>query len=167
MDINDGLHRRAVREFDIVEETAAQKRVRQFLFIVRGNDNDRALDRFYGFLCFIHKEFHAIEFLKQVVWKLDIGLVNFVDQKNGQLRRGERFPKLALLDVIFDVVDAFITQLAIAQTGNGVIFIQALMGLGRGFDVPFNQRRVERGCYFLRKDGFAGAGFAFNEKRAA
>src|SRR3546814_15942958 len=45
MHIHNGLHRFPVREFDIMEETPAQESIRQFLLIIRCDDDDRA------FLC--------------------------------------------------------------------------------------------------------------------
>src|SRR3546814_2243121 len=44
-DLDDFGHRVAVGEFDVMEEAAAHKGVGQFLFIVRGDDDDRAFLR--------------------------------------------------------------------------------------------------------------------------
>src|SRR3546814_9632080 len=74
---------------------------------------------------------------------LDIGLVDLVDQQDGQARRGECLPQLALLDVVADVMDPFLAQLAVAQTGHRIIFIEALLCLGSRFHVPFDQRSEE------------------------
>jgi hypothetical protein len=45
----------------------------------------------------------------------------------------------ALDDVIADVVDLGVAQLGIAQAGYRIVFIQAVLGLGGGFDRPDNQ----------------------------
>ena len=129
MDVDNRLHRFAVGELDIVEETTAKERVGQFLFIVGGNDHDRSLYRANGFVRLVNVELHPIQFLQQIVGEFDIGLVDFVDQQHGQLFRCERLPQLAALDVIANVVNAFIAQLAIAQTGYRIIFVKALMRL--------------------------------------
>ena len=86
MDVDDRLHRLAVGELDVVEEAAAQERVGQFLFVVRGDDDDRAFDGLHRFAGLVDVELHPIEFLQQVVRKLDVGLVDLVDQQDGQLR---------------------------------------------------------------------------------
>ena len=112
-------------------------------------------------------EGHAIEFLQQVVGKFDIGLVDLVDQQHRQARRGESLPQLALADIIGNVVDARVAQLPVAQAGDGVIFVQALMRLGRRFDVPFDQRRVERLRDFLRQHRLARARLPLHQQRAA
>ena len=41
MHVDDRVHRRRVREADVVEEAAAQEGVGQFLLVVRGDDHDR------------------------------------------------------------------------------------------------------------------------------
>ena len=116
---------------------------------------------------FVNVKAHPVDFLKQIVWKLDIGLVDFVDQQNGQLRAFKCFPKLSLLNVVANVVDAFIAQLAVAQAGNGIIFIQALMRFGRGLNVPGDQRGIERLGYFFCQHGFTSARFTLHEKGAS
>src|SRR3546814_17464041 len=90
-------------------------------------------------------ELHAVEFLQQVVWKLDIGLVDLVDQQHGQGGGGEGFPQLAATDVIGGVVNALVAQLAVSKAGAGVIFVKALLRIGGGFDLPFAQRCAEGG----------------------
>ncbi len=69
-----------VRKTDIVKKTSAQECVREFFFVIGRDDHDRTLFCNDGFACFIDKKLHLIEFLKKIVWKLYIGLVNFIDQ---------------------------------------------------------------------------------------
>jgi hypothetical protein len=57
-------------------------------------------------------------------------------------------------------------QLAVAQAAHGVVFIQALLRLGGGLDVPLQQRHVQRLGHFLGQHGLAGAGLALDEQRA-
>ncbi len=167
MNIDDRLHRVAIRKLDIVKETAAQESVGQFLFIVRCDHHNRPLDRAHGFLGFINMEFHAIEFLQQVVWKLDIGLVDLVDQQHWRLVAGKGFPQFATADVVGDVVDACVAKLTIAQPCNRVIFIQALLRLGGRLDVPFDQFGTNGFGDFVREHGFAGAGLALDQQWTA
>ena len=114
---------------------------------------------------FVHVERHAIEFLQQVVGEFDIGFVDLVDQQHRKLGCGERLPQFALADVVGDVVDALVAELAVAQAGDRVIFVKSLMRLGRRFDVPFDQRGVGGAGDFMREDGLAGAGLALDEER--
>ena len=150
-----------------MEEAATQEGVGQLLFVVRGDDDDRAFARLDPLLRFVNVEAHPVEFLKQVVGKLDIGLVDLVDQQHGELGRGEGFPQLALLDVVADVVDALVAQLAVTQARHGVIFIEALLRLGGGLDVPLDQRGVQRLGDFMRQHGLAGAGLSLHQQRTA
>ena len=58
-------------------------------------------------------------------------------------RRCERVPEFAALDVVGDILDALIAELAIAQSRNRIVFVKTLLRLRRRFDVPFDQRRIE------------------------
>src|SRR3546814_7058701 len=89
MDLDDLGHRVAVGELDIVEETAAQEGVGQFLFIVRGDDDDRAFLRGHRLVGLIDMEGHAIEFLEQIVREFDVGLVDLVDQQRSEEHTSE------------------------------------------------------------------------------
>jgi len=67
------------RESGCNERAAAQERVRQLLLVVGGDDHDRASPRLDGLAGLVDEELHAVEFLQQVVRKLDVGLVDLVD----------------------------------------------------------------------------------------
>ena len=79
----------------------------------------------HGFLGFIDKEFHAVEFQQQIVRKLDVGFINFVDQQHRAHRVRERVPQLAFDDVVADVVHLGIAQLAIAKTRHGIVLVKS------------------------------------------
>ena len=66
----------------------------------------------------VNEKLHAVEFLQQIVGKLDVRLVDLVDQEHGLGGRLERVPQLAALDVIGDVSDLLVAELRIAQTGD-------------------------------------------------
>src|SRR3546814_5840352 len=74
MHIHNGLHRFPVREFDIMEETAAQESIRQFLLLIRCDDDDRAFLCLHCLACLVDVELHAVEFLEQVIRELDVSL---------------------------------------------------------------------------------------------
>src|SRR6266478_9577085 len=71
--VDDALHRLAIGKADVVEEAAAQKGVGQFLLVVRGDHDDRALARDNRLLQLVNEELHAVEFEQEVVGELDIG----------------------------------------------------------------------------------------------
>ena len=53
----------------------------------------------------VDKELHAVEFEQQVIGKLDVRLVDLVDQQNRAFGRDERIPQFAALDVVADFGD--------------------------------------------------------------
>ena len=164
--IDDLTHGVAIGEIDKVKETAAQKSVGQFFFVVRGDDNDGALpglDRLSGF---VDEELHAIEFNEQIVGELDIRLVDLVDKQHDLLIGGKRLPQLALLDVVAHIVDALVAQLRIAQAGHGVVLIEALLSLGGGLDMPLDQGHAEAGGHLFGEHGLARAGLALDQQGA-
>ena len=69
-----------------------------------------------------------------------ISLIDFIDRNTATVAF-KGFPQLALLDdVIADILDPLVTQLRIAQATPRLVFIQALLRLGGGFDMPLDQR---------------------------
>src|SRR5271156_4487679 len=103
MRIDDRAHRSGVGETYVVKEATAQKRVGQLLFVIRGDDDDRALRCADDFARLVDVELHAIEFEKKIVRKFDVRLVDFIDQKNRSLAMRESVPKLAGFDVVANV----------------------------------------------------------------
>ena len=166
MHVDDPAHGVGVGKLDVVEEAAAQEGVRQFLLVVRGDHHDRAQARLDVLAGLVDEELHAIEFEQQIVGELDVGLVDFVDQKHRALVVGEGFPQLAALDVVRDIRDPGIAELAVAQPRHRVVFVEALLRLGGGLDVPGQKRRAERFCDFLGQHGLAGTGLALDQQRA-
>ena len=109
MHVYDLLHRRAVREANVVEEAAAEKRIRQLLLIVGGDNDDWAMPGGDGAPRLVDIEFHAIELEEKVVGELDIRLVDLVDQQHRSLGSLERLPQFSGHDIIGDVVDALVS----------------------------------------------------------
>ncbi|MNQ71277.1 hypothetical protein D3C85_859400 [compost metagenome] len=148
-----------------MEEAAAQEGVRQLLLVVRGDDDDRALLGLDGLVGLVNVELHLVEFLQQVVGELDVGLVDLVDQQDDPLFGLEGLPQLAFLDVVANVVDLVGIQLGIAQAAHGVVFVQALVRLGGGLDVPGDQPSAESRGQLLGQHGLAGTRFALDQQR--
>ncbi len=111
-------------------------------------------------------ELHAVELEQEVVGEFDVGLVDLVDQQHRALLMGEGLPQLAALDVVGDVGDAGVAELAVAQPRHRVVFVEALLRLGGRLDVPGQKRRVDRLGDFLGQHGLAGAGLALHQQRA-
>ena len=118
-----------------------------------------------GLVGLVDIELHPIELLQEIVRELDVGLVDLVDQQHRPLVGVEGFPELAAADVVADVLDPLVAQLAVAQAGDGVVFVEALLGLGGRLDVPGDQRGVERLGDFIGQHGLAGARLALDQQR--
>ena len=136
MHADDARHGLGVGKADEVEEAPAQERVRQLLLVVAGDDHDRAHACLDELTRLVDPELHAVEFEQQVVWKLDVGLVDLVDQQHSLLLRRKRLPELATDDVVADVVDLRVAELRVAQTRDRVVLIQPVLRLRRRLDVP-------------------------------
>ena len=121
--------------------------------------------RLHGLAGLVDEELHAIEFEQQIVGELDIRLVDLVDQQDDRLRRLEGIPELAVDDVVGDVMDPRVAQLAVAQPRDRVVFVESLLGLGGRFDVPLDQRQAQRRGDLEGQHGLAGAGLALDQQR--
>ena len=127
--------------------------------------DDRAPPRLHGLAGLVDEELHAIELEQQVVRELDVGLVDLVDQQHRPRVGDEGVPQLAALDVVADVLDALVAELAVAQPRHRVVFVEALQRLGGRLDVPFDQRRAQALGDLQRQHGLAGAGLALDQQR--
>ncbi len=164
VDLNDLAHRVHVGEPDVVEKAAPQEGVRQFFFVIGCDDDDGPLAGGNGLSGLIDVEFHPVEFLQQIVRKLDVRLVDLIDQQDHAALGLKRLPQLALLDVVADIIDFFVTQLAISKAADGIVFIKALLRLGGGFDVPFDHRQAKCGTHLSGKFCLAGARLTFDQQ---
>ncbi len=167
---HDLAHGVRVGEADVVEEAAAQEGVGQLLLVVGGDEDQRAVLRPDELARLVAVELHAVEFAQQVVGEFDVGLVDLVDQQCHGLVGGEGLPEHALHDVVADVLHALaalgVAQLAVAQPAHGVVFVEALLGLGGGLDVPLQQRQPQGARHLLGQQGLAGARLALDQQRA-
>jgi cytochrome c553 len=163
--VDDALHRLGVGELDVVEEAAPQERVGQLLLVVGGDEHHRPVSGLDQLARLVDVELHAVEFAQQVVRKLDVGLVDLVDQQRHRLVGGEGLPQRAAHDVVVDVLDALVAELAVAQPAHCVVLVQALLRLGGALDVPLQQRHADRVGHFLGQHRLAGARFTLHEQR--
>src|SRR5260370_1087836 len=98
-----------------MKQAASEKGVRQLLFVVLRDDYNRTMPSLDRAARLVNVELHPIELEQQVVGKFDVGLVNLVDQQDRRLWRLERLPELSRHDVVGNVVDALVAELAVAQ----------------------------------------------------
>jgi hypothetical protein len=96
---------------------------------------------------------------------MDIGLVDLVDQQHRPVERCERLPQLAAPNVVGDIRDARVAELRIAQARDGVVFVEALLGSCRRFDVPGDERGAERAGDLLGEQSLACARLSLDEQR--
>src|SRR5690606_32019188 len=82
----------------------------------------------------------GVELVQKIVGKLDVGLVDFVDQHDRPLRRGECLPQRAEADVTFHVAYVTVAEAAVVETLNGVIDVQTVLRLRRRLHVPGEER---------------------------
>ena len=107
MHIDDLPHGVGFGKFDVVEKTAAQKRVGQFFFIVRGDEHQRSgvgLNQLAGLVSI---KLHAVELAQQVVGEFNVRFINFIYQERHRFSGGEGLPQHTFDDVVFNVLDAF------------------------------------------------------------
>jgi hypothetical protein len=166
MHVDDALHRFGVGELDVVEEAAPQEGVGQLLLVVRGDEHQRAVRGADQLARLVAVELHAVDFAQQVVRKLDVGLVDLVDQQRHRLLGREGLPQHALDDVVVDVLDLGVAELRVTQAAHGIVFVQALLRLGGGLDVPLQQRHAQRFGDLLGQHGLAGTGLTLDQQRA-
>src|SRR5690606_14474013 len=95
---------------------------------------------------------------KQVIRKLDVRLINFINEQNWALICSKGLPQFTRLNVVGNVVYFVATKLAVTQARHGVILVQALLGFGGGLNLPADQRYAQTGGEFVRQSGFTSTG---------
>ena len=98
MHLHDFGHGLGLGKLDVVEEAAPEEGVRKLFLVVGSDDHDRAVPGLDGGAGLIDEEFHAVEFLQQIIGEFDVRLVDFVDQQHGVRFHLEGFPELAGLE---------------------------------------------------------------------
>src|SRR5262245_56167310 len=106
--------------------TTPEKRVRELPLVVARDDDDGALlgrDFLTGLEDF---EAHAVELVKQVVRKLDIGLIHLVDQKDHALISGKGLSNGPQANVPLDILGVALAEAGVVKALNGVIEIKPI-----------------------------------------
>src|SRR5216117_303884 len=91
---------------------------------------------------------------------------DLVDEEHDRRLRSERLPQHSADDVVADLVHPGVAELGIAQAAHGVVFVQALLRLGRGLDVPFEEREPDRLCNLHGEHSLARPRLAFYQQGA-
>ena len=158
----DLLHLLLIRELDVVEDAPAQKRVRQLLFRVGGDDDDGPLLGPHRLLGLRNVELHLIQLPQKVVGELQVCLVDLVDEQHHPLLRAER---LAQLDIVADIIHAMGAELAVVEPLDHIVDIQAILSLGGGLDVPDDELFTQGIRHRLGQHGLARTRLALDEQR--
>ena len=109
-------------------------------------------------------ELHPVQLPQQVVGKLQIRLVDLVDEEDHLLVIGEGLPQLAQLDILLNVVHPLTAELAVIQPLDNIIDVQAVLGLGGGLDVPDDELFAQRLRDGLGQHGLSRARFPLDEQ---
>ena len=100
MHVDDLLHGLGIGELDVVKEAAAQKGVGQLLLVVGRDEDDGPPLGLHRLAGLVDMELHAVELLQKIVGKLDVRLVDLVDEQHRPLRVGEGLPQFSLANVV-------------------------------------------------------------------
>ena len=111
-------------------------------------------------------ETHLVELEQQVVRELEVGLVDLVDEQDVALLGREALAQGPELDVALDVGNVTGPEAAVVEPLHGVVDVQSIGCLGRGLDVPRQDRHAESLGDVLREHGLTGAGLALEQQRA-
>ncbi len=166
MNVHDLPHQLRRRKGDEVEDAATEERIRKLLFRVACDQHNRSLPRNHFSLGLIDHEAHSIELVQQVVRKLDIRFVDFVDQEHDALVGIKRFANRTKLDVLLDRSDIFVLKPRIVEALNGIIDIKPILSAGRAFYVPADELHPEGFGDRLRQESFPCSRFSANKERA-
>ena len=147
-----------------MEYAAAQEGVGQLLLRIGGDNDDGAVLGGDGASRLRDVELHPVQLPQQVVGELQVGLVDLVDQQDHLLLVRERLAQLAELDILFNIVHAFTAELAVVQTLDGVVYIQAVLSLCRRLDVPNDELLAQGLRNGLGQHSLAGAGLALDQQ---
>jgi hypothetical protein len=101
---------------------------------------------------------------QDVVGKLEIRLVDLVDQQHVAVGSGKHPPERSELDVVANVRHIALTETGVVETLQRVVDIQALRGLGGRLDVPRFHRQAQPLGNMQREQRLAGAGLALDQQ---
>jgi len=93
--------------------TPSQKSVRQLLFSVAGNNRNRSMVGSNRFICFRYIETHFVQLIKEVVGKLDIRFIDFVDKQYYLVRRSKSLTQLSQFYILLDIGNILISKAAV------------------------------------------------------
>ena len=148
-----------------MEETAAQEGVRQLFLVVGGDDDHRPLAGLDSLAGLVDIELHPIQLQQQIVGKLDVRLVDFIYEQHWPLLCAEGLPQLAPADVVAYLPYPGVTELGVSQPGDGIVFVEPLLGLGGGLDVPADELGAQGLGHRLRQHCLARTGLTLDEQR--
>ena len=150
-------HQLLARELDVVEDAPAQEGVGKLLFRIGRDNHNRPVVGLHGAACLRDVEFHPVQLPQQVIGKFQVGFVDLIDEQNHLFLVGKRIAQLAQLDILLNVVHALAAKLAVVEALDHIVDVEAVLGLGGGFNVPNNEPFTKGPGNRLSQHGFAGA----------
>src|SRR5262249_21246380 len=122
-------HQVAAWESDVVKDATPQEGIGEFFFCIRRNDDDSPLLRYNALVRLENVKMHLIEFIEQVVGKLDIGFIDFVDEHYHLFVCRKRLPETAEPDITFNVRHIAIAKARIVEALHRIVDVQPVFGL--------------------------------------
>ncbi len=147
-----------------MENTSAEKSVRQLLFRIGGNYHNGAVLCLDGAFRLMDIKLHLVKLPEKVVGKFQICLVDFVNQKHHLLFGLESLAQLSKLDVAGNIIHALFPELSVIEPLDSVVHVKTVLRLGCRFDIPDYQLLPEGFGNRLRQHGFAGSRLSLDKK---
>ena len=125
------VHQFTPGESDLLKDATSQEGIGEFFFRIGRNNDDRPMLRYDALVRLENVKMHLVELIEQVVGKLDIGFINFVDEHHHLCVRRKRLPETAEPDIAFNVRHITIAKAGIVKALHRIVDIQPVFGLGR------------------------------------
>ena len=116
-------HQAFIRELNIVENAPAQKGIRQLFFRIRCDNDDRALVCPHSTACFRNIKFHLIQLPQQIIGKLQVCLVDLINEQYHLLVTGKRLSQLAEFHILFNLLNVSHAHLAVIEALHNIVDI--------------------------------------------
>src|SRR5437870_12948002 len=99
MHMHNLYHQVTSWESDVVKDTAPQEGIGEFFFRIRRDEVNRPVFRHNTLVRLENIKIHLVEFVQQVVGKLDVRFVNFVNEQHHLCVCSKRLPETSEPDI--------------------------------------------------------------------
>ena len=124
--MSDFLHHGGIGKIDVVEQAASEECIRQFLFAVAGDHHNGTMLGLEMIAGFHDIETHLIQFKQQIIGKLEVRLVDLIDEKHDLILGTKRFAQFPQFDVLPDIGNILVVKARIIQPLHGIVDIQSV-----------------------------------------